>query len=272
MDDRDKVTHRRFIERDRNLGEISGHVSLVEGMTELDGKLMKGRLSLVKAKDLDGHETWLPRYEWLNAINQFDDLKEEVKLNANQKDRLKKLCETNLPFLLIVSLGLNERVDIEDIVEKSKKIVEPVSLVGAVGMSGEGKTTLAIKMKEKGIPSFSFDVFSKNSRMDELGGDGIEQSRKPFRERVADLFDFMVTESAAGRLGQVVLVDHPGVKSPEVTSIYHLAHASMEQTMEIGPNDQDGAVLKLNDEWMDRVGGAKEMRTFMIENLKAKLG
>lgn len=272
MDDRDKVIHRRFIERDRNLGEISGHVSLVEGMTELDGKLMKGRLSLVKAKDLDGHETWLPRYEWLNAIDQFDDLKEEVKLNANQKDRLKKLCETNLPFLLIVCLGLNESVDIKDVIERSKNIVEPVSLIGVVGMSGEGKTTLTVNMREKGVPSFSFDVFSKNSRIGELGGDAIEQSRKPFRERVADLFDFMVTEPATGRLGQVVLVDHPGVKSPEITSIYHLAHASMEQTMEIGPNDQDEAVIKLNDEWVDRIGGAKEMREFMISKLKDELG
>lgn len=264
-------THRRFNERDRNLNEVLGHISLVEGEMVFEGKPMKGKLSLVKAKDLDGQETWLPRYEWLNATDQFDDLKGESELNANQKDRLKKLCETNMPFLLIVCLGLNERVDIEDIVEKSKKIIKPVSLIGAVGRSGEGKTTLAIKMKEKGIPSFSFDVFSKNSRMDELGDDGDAQSKKPFRERVVDLFNFMVAESVEGRLGQVVLVDHPGVKSPEITSIYHLAHASMEQTMEIGPNDQDVAVLNLNNEWIDRVSGAREMRTFMIENLKAKL-
>lgn len=272
MDDDRRETHRGFNERNRNLNEVLGHISLVEGEMELEGKLMKGRLSLVKAKDLDGQETWLPRYEWLNATDRFDDLKEELVLNASQKDRLKKLGETNLPFLLIVSFGLNERVDIEDTVEKSKKIIKPVSLIGAVGRSGEGKTTLAINMREKGIPSFSFDVFSKNSRMDELGDGGDAQSKKPFRERVMDLFNFMVDESAEGRLGQVVLVDHPGVKSPEITSIYHLAHASMEQTMEIGPNDKDEAVLKLNDEWMDRVGGAKEMREFMISKLKDELG
>lgn len=271
MDDHDEVTHRRFIERDRNLSEIFGHVSLVEGMTEFNGKLMKGRLSLVEAKDLDGHETWLPRYEWLNATDQFDDLKKELELNANQKDRLKKLCETNLPFLLIVCLGLNESVDIKDVIERSKKIVEPVSLIGVVGMSGEGKTTLTVNMREKGVPSFSFDVFSKNSRIGELGGDGAAESRKPFGERVVDLFSFMVAESAEGRLGQVVLIDHPGVKSPEITSIYHLAHASMEQTMEIGPNNQDEAVSKLNDEWMGRVAGAEEMRRFMLNKLKDRL-
>lgn len=67
------------------------------------------------------------------------------ELSVDQRKRLSRLSETNLPPVFIFHLALNSQVDIDPIVEKYSGLNHGPGMIGVASeQSGQGKTTISI--------------------------------------------------------------------------------------------------------------------------------